>query len=218
MFAWFVFSLCSIVISIVCMSCCFGIINNNNNNNKRRQAPSGSLDCRRVRCAGYLKRAAYESQYRRHCDVAVSRSSQRHHPSSDDDADECQCHVRLAIITTGCSAGDLLGAAWGTGRSGHRTSPGLRAAHYIAFRRHQQRCYCKVWRPLRRPRGLGPNCASEIRNTHRGSQRVQQPLQRALTGSSAVAEKARHVLTCAIIDYANVQRCCAVIHRVTVTY
>jgi len=95
------------------MSCCFGIINNNNNNNKRRQAPSGSLDCRRVRCAGYLKRAAYESQYRRHCDVAVSRSSQRHHPSSDDDADECQCHVRLAIITTGCSAGDLLGRPGG---------------------------------------------------------------------------------------------------------
>jgi len=31
MFAWFVFSLCSIVISIVCMSCCFGVINNNNN-------------------------------------------------------------------------------------------------------------------------------------------------------------------------------------------
>ena len=25
--------MCSIVISIVCMSCCFGIINNNNNNN-----------------------------------------------------------------------------------------------------------------------------------------------------------------------------------------
>jgi len=27
-----VFSVCSIVISIVCMSCCFGVINNNNNN------------------------------------------------------------------------------------------------------------------------------------------------------------------------------------------
>jgi len=29
---------CSIVMSIVCMSCCFGVINNNNNNNNKAVA------------------------------------------------------------------------------------------------------------------------------------------------------------------------------------
>ena len=30
--------MCSIVMSIVCMSCCFGVINNNNNNNNKAVA------------------------------------------------------------------------------------------------------------------------------------------------------------------------------------
>ena len=31
------FFMCSILMSIVCMSCCFGVINNNNNNNNNNQ-------------------------------------------------------------------------------------------------------------------------------------------------------------------------------------